>query len=304
VWAKVAQGLPATAGNRHCRGCRAELDYDDGARTLQLLQCDPQAPRWARGWRGKPVPVQTWYLAAAGKRSLRPGWACPQCQTEFDSDEALLKLVWTPAGTLSPLVNRTLSLPDWHRRAAGLPIAAEEKRLRDELARLEALHQQVNGRYQTAHQRRRAPLERELAQLCKASLLGGHMTIPPGTPRIVLRPKEKIRWQSAAARWRLRSAQGIPYWDPETPGTLVLTSERLLFDPAQGNLWQHPLAKLRVATQQRLKDTPGLVTEFHDLKNPIGFAPSDMTLNLTLGSQTYAVALTLQDLEQMLKATP
>src|SRR5262249_1074426 len=158
----------------------------------------------------------------------------------------------------------------------------EEKRLRDDLARLQALKQQEQSRLQNSQQRRHTPLERALAQLCRQSLLGGHVRIALKTPHVALRAHETVRWQSAGCKWRLRSAQGTPYWDREAQGTLVVTSERILFDPAQGNLWQHSLKKLRGASPQRLQDTTGLALQFEDLQKPVGFSAEDMTVELKL----------------------
>ena len=139
-------------------------------------------------------------------------------------------------------------------------------------------------------------------QLCKQSLLAGHLSLPAGASGLPIRPAEVIRWQSPASRWRLRSAQGAAYWDREAEGTLVLTNERLLFAPAQGNLWQHSLKKLRAATLQRLPDTSALITEFHDMQKPIAFAPQNMRLDVNLDAKTSAVTLTIEDLAQMVQA--
>lgn len=307
AWAKIAQGIPPSAGNFHCPQCRAEFDYDHTKKVLCLNHAD-SAPAWAQQWRGRSFPLTAWYLAAAGKRSLRPGLLCSSCKSEFDDDQGRLKLVSVVAGALTPMVGQTRSLWDWHRRAANLPSESEEAQLRSEQSRLLVLRQQEQANTVQAQQQHYGQLLEQLKGLYKQSILGGHVPLKLSAPRAKLRPGEVLRWQSAADKWKMRSNQGTYYWDLDAPGTLLVTTERIMFDSSAGGVWQKPLGKVEGMELQHVRrgyggsTTPVLVLQISELLKPVGFALDHATWEINAQGQKIDVSLTGTDLMTLLSS--
>ncbi len=174
-------------------------------------------------------------------------------------------------------------------------------------------------------QQKRSDLEAELAGLFKESLLLG--AVPPlnTSTTIALRGGELVRWNAPSQKLRQRSSQGTPYWDPDGDGTLLVTSERILFAFSTGTLWERPLAKLSHVSLKGLpfkrlpfkgipklrgqllaklfqglvdfvKGVPIVVTSFHGLKKPIAFVVPDHQIEVTLSGHTCNVTLQAADL--------
>jgi hypothetical protein len=323
-WGKLAQGMALTVGNLHCPQCRAEFDYDRDAKTLNLLQHDPNTPAWAQKWQGHPVALQAWYLAAAGKRSLKLGLLCPACKTEFDSEGNDLKLVATPSGALSPLVGQVLSMQDWQRRARGLPVGSEAGQLRNELQRLQAQKQGEQAQFQQNWQRRHAQLQNELLELLRNSVLGGFIPIKRMSQyaaaddsdtdagpaillksharRIPLRASENLRWECPASHCSVKMSGGIFYWQREATGTLVVSTERVLFhgSGADDKLWQRSLAKLQAAEVHRVQGVIVAGLTFEDLQRPVGFEMNSFAWDIVVDGKPYSLVFSAHELVEML----
>lgn len=300
AWAKLAQGLPPTEGNRSCSHCNAEFDYDLIRQTLTLLSCKGSTPIWALRWKGQPIPIRQWYLATAGKRSLQPGYFCPSCKTEFDEQQSgQFKLIWTAQPKLAPFVNQIYSLSDWHRLAAGLPTSDQEQKLRNELLRLQTLKQQEPA------QKRRAQLNAELTNLLKRSFIKGFLgTLRLLNKRITLQVTERLFWEGKAQKWDTRGSS----WWIDASGTLLVTNERIIFDSGSTRLWERPLTKLLSIETQRLKSgSTVIIIEVEGRQNPIAFEVDDLCVTVTLNNQSFTLILTMRDLVDLLrvlKGTP
>lgn len=304
-WAKLAHNLSDSVGNVCCPQCRAEFDHDPGGATLKLLDLDAQRFSWAVKHKGETLPISTWYLASAGKRSPRQGWLCKNCATEYDNEESEsgLKLVYSPAPSLSGRAGTILSFADWHRVAAGIPTAEGERALRAELSQLQKLRQQEESRFNQSEQDRRKRLHEELVGLVKKSVLAGFVPIQGGTERLPLNEGEILCWNSAATRFKLRSRQGQSYWDSDVAGRLLVTNHRLVFATPDAKRWQKPLEKIhtvRVDQHGIISVSYILRLGFDDLVNPVGFCIEDVQATATINDYPCTVTLTLKDLREML----
>jgi hypothetical protein len=256
---------------------------------------------WAKVWVGHPIPVQNWYLACVGKRSLRPGLVCSGCRVEFDDEQRGLKLVNAGAGTLASHSGETHSLTDWHRVASGLLTSAEESLLWDEVIRLQANRQREQAQFEQAQRDREAGLVAEFVELYRQSILGGYADFKLEAPRVRLKSGETPRWECRVERWKVRTSDGYRYWSPDTRGYLVVTTERVLFDAPGSSLWQRPLEKLTSVTLQHTSSATVLVLEVLELQKPIGFAIGDQVWEVTIDGRKASVTLTARDLEELIR---
>jgi serine/threonine protein kinase len=305
AWGKLALGLPLTAGNCFCPDCRAEFNLDSSQQTLAMLDLGSGNSRWGETWRGQAWPVSTWYIAAHGKSSLRPGWLCSACRAEFDDDPAGLKAIKLPSGPLSALVKQVYSLSDWYRRASGAPTLMEEKQLREECASLASLKQQEQSVELMAQRQSREMLEEELTRLLKQAMVEGFSPLQLQSHRISLREDEILYLEAPGLKLKQRTTQGNTFWETEIEGTLFVTSERILVDSPNGKMWQRPISKLIRVEKQYL---PGfiskasiLVSWFDGLQKPVGFSVPGLQLSVIAGNQTRTIKIDTNDLERMIQ---
>jgi len=302
AWAKIASGLPLTAGNLFCPQCKAELNHQSSDSTLNLLQFNETTYAWAKPWQGKPVPISHWYSAISGKRSLHPGLLCPNCKTEFDNAQARFLLHSTNSSALTPHVKQVYSLEDWHRLVAGVPTSIEEKQLRDELSRLEDMRQKEHKQFRESQKQQRAQAETRLTELLRQSFLAGFVPLPTTNVGVALKQGETVHWHSQAEKLKVRSVQGQQYWDTDGIGSLVVTNQRIYFHAPQESLWQKPLGKVATAEIQRVSSKPILVLQIDGLQKPIGFDAAGLQITVPVDGQTRALSLTVQDLVRLLKS--
>ena len=299
-WAKLAQGESVTAGNAYCAHCHAEFNHDLTKELLSLVDRGASNPSWD-SWRGRGIPLQTWYLAAFGKRSLRPGWLCPACRAEFDDEPAGLKAVWLPPSPLSAFINQIHSLADWYRCAGGMPTANEEKQLREECARLETCKLQEQAQAQRVYRQSLSQLNEELTCLVKKAVVEGFQPLPTKSVMISLRDQETLHWESTAQKMKQRTLRGSPFWEMECQGTLLVTNERILLDSPPHKLWQRPLSKLIRVSRQDLPQGALIVLWMDGLQKPVGIGVAGMQLNMTGGDQVPTIKLDTGDLAELLQ---
>jgi serine/threonine protein kinase len=303
AWARLAQGLPLSAGNTGCTACQAEFDYTQAEQLLAIKNC-PDLPAWAQQWLGKPLPITTWYLAGSGKRSLQPGFVCHGCGAEFDDAQGGLRL-HVATGPLATHVSRVLSLDDWHRIGRGCPTGLQEKQLRAELEQLTRARQQEHASLLQGHQQQRSRLETELRELVKRALLDGHGDLRLQSRRIRLRSSEVARWETWVERLKQRSSQGHLYWDRDQQGWLVVTNERVLFETSSAATpWQRGVGKIERVENPYIRgiSLPVVVLWFEDLQKPVGFVIPDSMFKFTLQGRTHEVALAGRDLLGLLNS--
>ncbi|HEX8834324.1 MAG TPA: protein kinase [Abditibacteriaceae bacterium] len=321
-WSKLANGLPLESGNLHCPQCEGEFDYDRDDKTLYLHSVGKLSPKWASGFVGRSVPLQDYYFAASGKQSPHPGWICPQCKTEFNSQSNGLSLVQSFSPALEASKGTVLSLQDWQRRGQGLPVGAEAGQLRGELQRLLAQRQQEQTQFQLSQRQRRAGLEGEFLDLLKQSVLGGFIPIQrvstysqqPNDPngislaikgsakRTQLRSSELVLWESPARLCTVRLERNLAAWHRAAAGTLVVTNERVLFNPTgpDARLWQTSLTKIETISMQHVQQVPVVVLKMLGGDEPIGFEVSQVSWDIVVDGKNYALTFQPHELATLL----
>jgi serine/threonine protein kinase len=326
-WAKLAANATLDQGNLHCTQCRAEYDYDRKHRTMCLLHGGTAMPSWANRFVGNTVPLTHFTFAAYHKESYIPGLLCQSCHTEFDTVGDVFKLVKTEMPRLKPLVGQILTLRDWNLKGEGLPAGSEAQALRNELIRLNAEKQAYQAQWQRDHQGIKAGMEKEFYDLLRQSVLGGFVPIqrmsqfaPPSAPapgiyitikgggnRVPLRASESVLWESPARQCQVTvGAQGY-IWRPHTWGVLLITGERLLFNPSEqdARLWQKPLAKIETVESHFARDAGGqnipvILVTFSDGQTPMGLALSDVTWDIMVDGQIYPLTFHPHELSALL----
>ena len=306
-WGKMAAGLPFPSGNVFCPTCRAEWNYDQGAQTLQLLRSETPLPDWAKQW--------------DGKSSGRAGWVCTSCHTEFDSEKAeMLKLVKTASVTLKPHVNQALTLRDWQRRGLNLPTESEARVLKGELQRLQNQRQADMTNWQQGQSRQRAQRQEEWNELLKLSVVGGHIpfrrlsaqaptvngdnyvALRNDSNRITLRASEELRWGNSANLCISQVSWSGYQWSRAGSGSLVVTSERLLFSARGSDApWQCAIAQVRSAETQLVQGALLVVISLYNTPQLIGFEIGDARFETVYEGKSYNVALSPLHLATLIK---
>jgi serine/threonine protein kinase len=304
AWAKIAEGLPLAAGNAFCSHCKAEFNEDSSRSTLALLQFDEKSYSRFASLRGKPLRKESWSLLRSGKQSLRAGFLCGSCQTEFDTESQGEKLIRTDKSALAAAVGQIRTLEDWHRWTSGLPLKAEERKLREELHRLQIQRANDQSHPQNIAKRRRQQLEAELQELLKKSLLEGFIAVQAPANGVALRKTERLVWTSAASKLKRRWTQGEGFWEEEFRGTLYVTNERLLLQIAPDKLWQRGLSKLTGAEMQMANGADIGVFAFSDLQRPVGFQMPAMQIRISVGNHSCVLSLGMGDLIRWLNKAP
>lgn len=124
-WARVAAGLPPEAGNAECDACGADFYTEENHAALLETRFDPHG--FAAANTGRFLTFEELRWVGVGKESPHPGLACTECGTEFDFEGDVLRLQRTPNSGMLQYAASAMSLDNWHRAAADLPLAGKEK---------------------------------------------------------------------------------------------------------------------------------------------------------------------------------
>ena len=293
VWIKIANGLSAKVGDTHCPACEANFDYDQVDKKLKLLDCDRARFPRAVPLIGQLQDLESWSLFAAGKNSLSQGWLCSNCRAEFDEQGLEMKLVGGPpkyAGS----VGQSRSFGNWHRLARNLPSEEEEADLRRELTGLEAakrdeafqlLKAEQDRRIAIDRQRqeRKAAVEKQIQDLVKQSFIGGFISPGLQTTSILLKKDERVVWETAAFRLKQRTSNGVPYWDSDGVGILVVTDQRVIFRADTGAMWSKPVTKLLSANHEYTNGQNICVLWIDGQQKPVAFGSVEATGTVSIG---------------------
>jgi hypothetical protein len=311
VWAKIANGLSASVGNTHCPACDANFDYDQVDKKLKVLDCDRGRFPRAIPFLGQSHDLETWSLFAAGKNSLSPGWLCSSCHAEFDELGSEMELVAGPPQH-SNAVGQSRSFGNWHRLARSLPSEEEEADLRTELTGLDSEKRKELARLLHAEQERQAAIEKKLRErrsgiekqlqaLVKQSFIGGFITLGLQSASIGLRKSEGVVWETPACRLKQRTSNGVPFWDTDGVGVLVVTDQRVIFRANNGAMWSKPVAKLLSANHEYLGDQGMCVVWIDGQQKPVAFVAADATGTYSIADITVSIQLTSHDLREVLQ---
>jgi serine/threonine protein kinase len=298
-WVKLANGLPAKVGTTHCPGCYADFDYDSVDKKLKLLHCDHTQFPAAVAQCGQFHSLEHWSLFAAGKKSLRPGWLCSSCRAEYDKDESGMKLI-AGSSKLSLCLGETRTFEDWHRWSRELPTQNEEEQLKKELSRLETQKQQELLRLSKVEQDRRCALEKKVQDLVKQSFIGGFINLGLTTHSVSLKRDERVVWESGTVKLKQRTSNGIPYWETDASGTLVVTEQRIIFRSDIGTMWSKPLTKLLGANHEYLGNHGITVIWIEGNQKPVAFGAPPTSATATIQGHSVPIELTSHDLREVL----
>jgi serine/threonine protein kinase len=319
VWAKIANGLSAKVGNTFCPACKANFDYDQVDKKLNLLSCDVDRFPRAVPFLGAMHGLESWSLFAAGKNSLSEGWRCSYCQAEFDehgldarSRAQIMKLITGPpkyAGS----VGQSRSFGNWHRLARNLPSEEEEAILRKDLCFLELTKREEAARLLEAererklaierqHQERKAGLEKQIQELVKQSFIGGFVTLGLQTSTISLKKGERVVWETAGFRLKQRTSNGVPFWESDGMGMLVVTDQRVIFRADTGAMWSMPVTKLLSANHEYIGDQGICVLWIDGQQKPVAFGKVLAMRTVSIGDVTFSIELTSHDLREVLQS--
>jgi len=312
VWAKIANGLSAKVGNTFCPACEANFDYDQVDKKLKLLSCDlGRFPR-AGPFLSQMHSLESWSLFAAGKSSLSQGWLCSHCQAEFDEQGLEMKLFGGPpkhAGS----AGQSRSFGNWHRLARNLPSEEEEADLRRDLTWLEAEQREEASRLLRAEHERRIALERQhqqqkfgiekqIQELVKQSFIGGFITLGLQTTTISLKKDERVVWETAGCRLKQRTSNGVPFWESDGMGILVVTDQRVIFRADTGAMWSKPVTKLLSANHEYIRDQGICVLWIDGQQKPLAFGAVRAMGTVSIGDVTFPIELTSHDLREVLQS--
>ncbi len=302
AWAKLAAGGGNDPSTHRCPSCHARWKLDMGAQSLALLRANTSEQGRAAGWGfalGQAYPVKRWLAKVAGKTSGEPGRICTNCRTEFDARGAdAFALVATNNPLLSARSTLVLPWADWHRVAARLPLAAEERALRDEAAKLTAARDAERARQDqfTANRKRDAQLQ--LDGLFKRAAVEGF--VPLSFSSREAKAGEEIVWLSRAISYKYRSRGGATFWDQDGVGRFALSTARFWFEGAGRNK-PRALAEVTGVDIQYQARLPILVVTVRNLINPLGFGIEPTELPITLEGTTRRISFDIHDVIAMMK---
>ena len=78
-------------------------------------------------------------------------------------------------------------------------------------------------------QERKAAIEKQIQELAKQSLIGGFVNLGLQTTSIALKKDERVVWETPGCKLKQRTSNGVPFWESDGVGTLVVTDQRVIF---------------------------------------------------------------------------
>ena len=312
AWAKIANGVSPKVGNTFCPDCHAGFDYDEVDKKLKLLNCDQGRFPRVVPFLGQMHRLESWSLVAAGKNSLSEGWLCSSCRAEFDEQGLEMKLVSGPP-TCAGSVGQTRTFGNWHRLVRNLPSEEEEAKLRKELdyltykskeetSRLVKAEQERRIALERQQQERKAAIEKQIQELAKQSLIGGFVNLGLQTTPIALKKHERVVWETPGCKLKQRTSNGVPFWESDGVGTLVVTDQRVIFRADTGAMWTKPFTKLLSTNHEYIRDQGICVVWIDGQQKPVAFAGARATGAVSIGDASFSIALTTSDLREVLQS--
>ncbi len=312
AWAKIANGVSPTVGNTFCPDCHAGFDYDEVDKKLKLLDCDQGRFPRAVPFLGQMHRLETWSLFAAGKNSLSEGWLCSSCRAEFDKHDLEMKLVGGPPSCAGS-VGQTRSFNNWHRFARNVPSEEEETVLRkdldwllaegkEEISRLIKAERERRVALEREQQDRKAAIEKQIQELAKQSLIGGFVNLGLQTTSIALRKDERVVWETPGCKLKQRTSNGVPFWEGDGVGILVVTDQRVIFRADTGAMWTKPFTKLLSTNHEYIRDQGICVVWIDGQQKPVAFGAVQATETVSIGDATFSIELTSSDLREVLQS--
>ena len=145
-------------------------------------------------------------------------------------------------------------------------------------------------------------VEKQIQELVKQSFIGG--LISPGlqTKSILLKKDERVAWETAAFRLKQRTSNGVPYWDSDGVGILVVTDQRVIFRADTGAMWSKPVTKLLSANHEYTNGQNICVLWIDGQQKPVAFGSVEATGTVSMGNVTFSIQLTSHDLREVIQS--
>ena len=109
-------------------------------------------------------------------------------------------------------------------------------------------------------------------------------------------------WETGACRLKQRSLNGVPYWEGDGVGIVVVTDQRVIFRADTGAMWSKPVTKLLSANHEYLGDQGMCVLWIDGQKKPVGFAGVSTTGTFSVGDTAIPIQLTTHDLREVIQS--
>jgi hypothetical protein len=203
-----------------------------------------------------------------------------------------------------------------------LPTGAEAHELRIELTRLQTQRHTDRNQSMRSQASLRAGLEAELLQLLKQSVMKGyiplkrisqhapggnagngtHISLNGSGTRVPLRASEELRWESPARLCSVRIVNNRMEWRQEAEGTLVISSERVLFSSSNQDtpLFQRSMERLKSVEIEPVENVPVVVMTFTGFSDVVGFIVGDVRWEITLDDKSYTLTFSTQELVEII----
>ena len=223
-----------------------------------------------------------------------------------------MKLVSGPP-TCAGSVGQTRTFGNWHRLARNLPSEEEEAKLRKELdyltykskeetSMLVKAEQERRIALERQQQERKAAIEKQIQELAKQSLIGGFVNLGLQTTSIALKKDERVVWETAGFRLKQRTSNGVPFWESDGMGMLVVTDQRVIFRADTGAMWSKPVTKLLSANHEYIGDQGICVLWIDGQQKPVAFGKVRAMRTVSIGDVTFSIELTSHDLREVLQS--
>ena len=230
-------------------------------------------------------------------------------------------------------VGQSRSFGNWHRLARNLPSEEQEADLRRDLTGLEAARREEAFRLlkteqerriaiERQHKERKAGIEKQIQELVTQSFIGGFIPLGLQTTSILLKKDERVVWETAAFRLKQRTSNGVPFWDSDGAGILVVTDQRVIFRADTGAMWSKPVTKLlsvnhehidfyeedddvtklRSANHEYIRDQGICVLWIDGQQKPVAFGGVQSAGTVSIGGVMYPIQLTSHELREVIQS--
>ena len=118
----------------------------------------------------------------------------------------------------------------------------------------------------------RPPSRSRWGELAKQSLIGGFVNLGLQTASIALKKDERVVWETPGCKLKQRTWDGVPLWESDGVGTLVVTSQLVMFRADTGAMWTKPFTKLLSTNHEYIRDQGICVVWIDGQQKPVAFA--------------------------------
>jgi hypothetical protein len=122
------------------------------------------------------------------------------------------------------------------------------------------------------------------------------------TTTISLKKGERVVWETAGCRLKQRTSNGVPFWESDGMGMLVVTDQRVIFRADTGAMWSKPVTKLLSANHEYIGDQGICVLWIDGQQKPVAFGKVLAMRTVSIGDVTFSIELTSHDLREVLQS--